>query len=243
MISSERDLPLYNGRPVEIEGIGWLFLMASVMIAFLALIFIPMRSFPYNIVPALLFAAIPLMVLRRAAGSCWKCLFRPINRQSLALMVLFGLITVIGSLATGWMLQRYFELRPNPMSDAFATMSTVKIGETFVVTCIQLFGEELLGILPFLGILWFCVRRLHMARTPGIVIALIMSGLLFGAAHLPTYAWHWAQSLIGIGVARTLLTLAFIATRNIWVSTGAHIINDWTGFVLAIGLGHFPINP
>jgi membrane protease YdiL (CAAX protease family) len=31
-----------------------------------------------------------------------------------------------------------------------------------------------------------------------------------------------------------VLTLAWIKTRNIWVSTGAHIINDWLLFVMSI---------
>jgi hypothetical protein len=30
-----------------------------------------------------------------------------------------------------------------------------------------------------------------------------------------------------IGSARMVLTLPWILTKNIWVSTGAHIINDW----------------
>ena len=28
--------------------------------------------------------------------------------------------------------------------------------------------------------------------------------------------------------ARLVLTWGYVSTRNIWVSTGAHIINDWT---------------
>jgi membrane protease YdiL (CAAX protease family) len=51
---------------------------------------------------------------------------------------------------------------------------------------------------------------------------------MFGALHLPTYGWNWIQCLVIIGGARLVLTLPYIMTRNIWVSTGAHIINDWT---------------
>jgi len=42
-----------------------------------------------------------------------------------------------------------------------------------------------------------------------------------------------------IGTARLVLTLPWILTKNIWVSTGAHIINDWLllgGVVLGAGL-------
>jgi len=42
-----------------------------------------------------------------------------------------------------------------------------------------------------------------------------------------------------IGGARLVLTLPYVMTKNIWVSTGAHIINDWTlfgGAMLLMGL-------
>nr|WP_245341706.1 MULTISPECIES: CPBP family intramembrane glutamic endopeptidase [unclassified Rhizobium] len=121
-------------------------------------------------------------------------------------------------------------------------MSATQVSATLLVTGIQLVGEELFGILPFLAVLWLCVQRLHLSRRLGILIAVVVSSLLFGAAHLPTYDWHFAQSLIGIGFARLILTLAYIVTRNLWVSAGAHIINDWTGFVFVLEFGHVPIN-
>ena len=37
-----------------------------------------------------------------------------------------------------------------------------------------------------------------------------------------------------IGSARIVLTLPWILTKNIWVSTGAHIINDWLLFGLSL---------
>ena len=44
-----------------------------------------------------------------------------------------------------------------------------------------------------------------------------------------------------ISVARILLTLAYVVTRNLWVSTGAHVVNDWTGFLFVYAVGHMPI--
>ncbi|MGD9812090.1 MAG: CPBP family glutamic-type intramembrane protease, partial [Sphingobium sp.] len=52
--------------------------------------------------------------------------------------------------------------------------------------------------------------------------------------HLPTYNWNILQCLILIGGARLVLTLAYIKTKNLWVCTGAHILNDWATFGLAI---------
>ena len=57
-----------------------------------------------------------------------------------------------------------------------------------------------------------------------------MSSLLFGLIHLPTYDWNLIQCIVVIGTARMVLTLGWILTKNIWVSTGAHIINDWLLF-------------
>ncbi|CZT37285.1 CPBP family intramembrane glutamic endopeptidase [Rhizobium sp. 9140] len=242
MTSSDRDLPFYNGKPVKIDGAGWLVLMASVALAFLALTLIPLRAFPYNLIPALLFVGIAILALHRVAGRHWKCLLRPVGFRSAALMVLFGAATLVGSMAMGWVLQQFFELHSNPVADEIAVMSASQVGATLLVTGIQLVGEELFGILPFLAVLWLCVQHLNLSRRLGILVALVISGLLFGAAHLPTYDWHWAQSLIGIGFARVILTLAYIVTRNLWVSAGAHIINDWTGFIFMFEFGHVPIN-
>ncbi|MDZ7936908.1 MAG: CPBP family intramembrane glutamic endopeptidase, partial [Rhodoferax sp.] len=41
---------------------------------------------------------------------------------------------------------------------------------------------------------------------------------------------NWAQCLLIIGSARLVLSLAYLKTRNLWVSTLAHIINDWVLF-------------
>ena len=242
MISTDRDFPFYNGKPVEIDGPGWLLVIVSLAAALLVLSLVPLRTFPYNLIPALLFVAVPVLALRKVAGPHWNCLFRPVGFRSVRLMVLFGVATLLGSMAMGLVLQQFFELYSNPVADAIAAMSATQVSATLLVTGIQLVGEELFGILPFLAVLWLCVQRLHLSRRLGIVIAVVVSSLLFGAAHLPTYDWHFAQSLIGIGFARLILTLAYIVTRNLWVSAGAHIINDWTGFVFMLEFGHVPIN-
>lgn len=45
------------------------------------------------------------------------------------------------------------------------------------------------------------------------------------------------QAVGGVGVARLLLTLPCITTKNILVSTGAHILNDWATFSLSVVAG------
>jgi hypothetical protein len=38
---------------------------------------------------------------------------------------------------------------------------------------------------------------------------------------------------MGVGVARIVLLLSYIMTKNIWVSTGAHVLNDWATFAVS----------
>ena len=125
-------------------------------------------------------------------------------------------------------------------ADANATIaglvgqSSASLELFFLSTIPQLLGEELLTILPFLAILQFAYARMGLSRRKAVVVAWLLSSLLFGLVHLPTYNWNWVQCIVVIGSARLVLTLAYLKTKNIWVSTGAHIINDWSIFMLVI---------
>jgi len=235
------DFPYYRDQPVAVHAGGWLVLLGSVAVAFTVLTLVPWRTFPLNLVPALLFVAIPLIALRAVTGPHWTALFRTVGLKEIGLMVAFALLTIVSSFGVGFALSRVMEFADNPASEAMRGMTGLQFAGVLSATVPQLIGEELLGILPFLAVLWLCVSRLGMQRRIGIAVALVVSALIFGAAHLPTYDWNWTQSLLVIGTARMMLTLAYIVTRNLWVSAGAHIINDWSGFFLVFELGHVPI--
>jgi len=59
--------------------------------------------------------------------------------------------------------------------------------------------------------------------------------------HLPTYDWNVVQCFAVIGTARLVLTAAYLRTRNLWVSYGAHILNDWSIFAVGYWGSHLPI--
>jgi membrane protease YdiL (CAAX protease family) len=240
-MSDRPDFPYYAGRPVALDGRAWLILMASLALALAVLVMLPLRGFPQDLIPAVLFVAIPLAALRMVAGRHWTALFRPVGLRQVGQMVLFAVLALAGSIAMGLVLSKLFTFSPNRVSEAIGAMSGAELVARLIPTIPQLVGEELLGILPFLAVLWLCVTRLGLPRRAGIAVALVASALIFGAAHLPTYDWNWGQALLGIGTARVILTLAYIASRNLWVSAGAHILNDWTGFMFAFTAGHAPI--
>ncbi|WP_209443137.1 CPBP family intramembrane glutamic endopeptidase [Falsiroseomonas frigidaquae] len=215
--------------------------MASVAVAFAALALIPLRSFPGNLLPPLVFAGLPLLVLGVLVGRHWTALFRRVGWREVGVMALFAIATMAASLLAALVVRALDGVAPNPVTAAMMEMSAGAFVLRLLPTLPQLLGEEILTILPFLALLWFATQVLRLSRRAGILVGLIGSSLIFAAVHLPTYDWHWAQCLGVIGTARVILTLAYIWTRNLWVSTGAHVLNDWTEFSLAFGMSHVPI--
>ncbi len=231
------DFPYYNGEPVAISGGGWMIILASVVVAFGLLISIPPMTAPFVIIPAILFTGVPLATLAWVTRGHHGALFRPFGLKELALVIGFGLLTMVVSLAVGLVLAQFIEMTPNATAAELVAIGPVDLVFFLIGTFIQLIGEELMTILPLLAVLWFCVQKLGLSRRWGLVIGVVVSTIWFAGVHLPTYNWNFLQCFGGIGAARLVLTAAFLLTRNLWVCAGAHIVNDWTEFFLPALLG------
>lgn len=243
-MGTKPDFPYYNGQPAEISSLGWLALMVSVVAAFALLISLPFPGFPLNLLPTILYTGLPVLVLAWASDNRHMALFGRVGIKDVALAVGFGLLTIVASFAAGIILLQFVSMNANPVGSQLANIGGFDIAIFMVRTAIQLVGEELMTILPLLAVLWLCVRKFNLSRRVGLVIAVIVSTGAFAAAHLPTYNWNFIQCFGGIGAARLVLTAAFLVTRKLWVSAGAHIVNDWTEFFLPVLLGgHTPIEP
>ena len=235
------DLPFYNGRPVGLSAGGWLLVMLAVVLGFAALL-TPVPALQTGLgafVPAVLFFAIPLGGLAIAAPGAWTNLFRRIRPRDLFWMPAFALLNIVVTMVIGYGVQRILGARANAIFERLPAMTGGDLLLFFGRTIPQLFGEEVLTILPFLAIVTLLHGRAGASRRWSIFGAWIASAALFGLVHLPTYGWNLAQCLLIIGSARLVLTLPYIMTKNIWVSTGAHIINDWTLLGAAMLLTRF----
>lgn len=238
--SAFEELPFYNGRPVTISPIGWLAIVSAVPIAFFILSAsgsLELTGAP-AILSALLFAGLPLVALATAAGRHWQAVFRPYGLRGFGWSVLFALATLMLSSMLAFALHSIAPMQANPIMETLARMGS---GETLIFlvrTFIQLFGEELVTVLPLLSILWFAHSRLGLSRRSALVIAIGLSTAWFSAMHLPTYDWNLIQCFGIIGSSRLVLTAAYILTRNLWVSTGAHVLNDWSLFALSLVIPH-----
>lgn len=240
-MSERRDFPFYNGLPVEIGGRGWLIVLAAVLVAFLLLIVLPFETVPLNYLPAILFTGLPLFALAIVVGPPWRALFGRYGIKQFGISLGFAVLTVFASFAAGFTLGLFIPMTANPSMGVLIAASPLDLVLFLSRTFIQLIGEEVVTILPLLAVLWLCVQRFGLSRRMGLVIAVLVSTLWFAAMHLPTYDWNILQCLGTIGTARIVLTISYLVTRNLWVSAGAHIANDWTLFFATFIGGHLPI--
>lgn len=232
---ADLDLQFYRGQPVAISPIGWCAVLASLTVAFAALI---LGQLYFNtgflaFIPALLFAGIPLVTLGLVAGrQAPTALFLRLRHVDLFLILAFFAINAVVTVLVGLLVTRFFDAAANPVGTHISQARALDQMLLFGWAAIQLLGEEIFTILPFLAVLTALDGR--MPRKIAICLAALSAAVLFAVIHLPTYQWNAAQALTGLVPIRIVLLLPYIITRNIWVSTGTHILNDWAIFALTL---------
>jgi membrane protease YdiL (CAAX protease family) len=224
------DFPYYRDQPAAISPGGWLLVLVGTVAGFAALVTpLPITD---NTVTGWLrvaaFVGLPLLGLMQAAPKRWRDIFGRVGLREIKLMFVFALLNIAISMAIGVVIKTFGTATANGSIASAGTLGGPELLNFFAKVALQLLGEELITILPFLAILTFCHGLLHLERNASVIAAWLVSALAFGLAHLPTYDWNIVQCIVVIGSARLVLTWAYVWTKNIWVSTGAHIINDWT---------------
>lgn len=230
------DFPFYNGTPVSLSARQWLFVMGMVVAGFLALV-LPIDwpdAVLWSFIPALLLPGLPLAALAYVAPGHWKAIFGRVGTREVRLMFGFALLNIVVSMSIGAAVRALTDVTPNATTAELGALDAAERLAFFARTLPQLFGEEVITLLPFLAILYGLSHGLGMRRKGAVIGAWLITALLFGLIHLPTYGWNLIQCIVVIGSARLMLTLPWIMTKNIWVSTGAHIINDWLLFSISL---------
>ncbi|MBU0911401.1 MAG: CPBP family intramembrane metalloprotease [Gammaproteobacteria bacterium] len=231
-----RDFPFYNAIPVGLTPNQWLLLICAVAAGLAALIgFSPWFTGDVAaFIPAALFVLIPLGTLYLLSGHQLQALFYKVGWRELRLMLGFALLNLLVTFSVALLVENFWTTESNPAVVQLKEASSYQQVLFYLRTFIQLIGEELFTILPFLALIWLLTSCFQWPRGQAIFAAWILTAILFALIHLPTYHWNLLQCLVIIGSARLVLTLAYIKTKNLWVCSGAHIINDWTLFTLAI---------
>lgn len=225
-----RDFPYYREEPPIVSTGGWLLVIAAVAVGFAAIV-VPL-GFEDGVLSGWLrtsaFVGLPLLALAYATHGRWTEIFGRVRFREIRLMFGFAILNLVVSFAVGILVKSFGTVTGNAAMSAAANLDPAHQVNFFAKVGVQLLGEELITILPFLAILALCHTAAGLSRRKSVLIAWLVSAAAFGLLHLPTYNWNIVQCLVVIGSARLVLSWAYIWTKNIWVSTGAHIINDWT---------------
>ncbi|MEM5471895.1 CPBP family glutamic-type intramembrane protease [Hoeflea sp. AS60] len=232
------DFPYYRGVPVGLSPVGWIIVLVAVAAAYWVFTSTQLRlhSGLAGFIPPFLLVLIPLGALAIVAGSrAPLALFRKPTARDFGLMIAFFVLNAVVTIIVGNLLVKFFHTVGNPIGDMVASAAAPEAVLIFAWSAVQLLGEEIFTILPFLAILTLLDR--FVPRKLAVCLAALVAAIPFAAIHLPTYQWNVAQAFIGLVPVRIILLMPFIITRNIWASTGTHILNDWAIFALAAGAG------
>ncbi|MCG6882315.1 MAG: CPBP family intramembrane metalloprotease [Silicimonas sp.] len=229
------DFPYYDGQPVPVTGVQWVIVVASVALGFYVLFQLQLMfpTGPLSFLSSIAFVAIMLGTLALFTGRHWTALFRRMRGVDWLLILLFFVLNWIVTIAAGFLVVAVFDAQPNPAGKILAAASQLDKYLFFGKSAVQLLGEELLTVLPFLAVLTWLVAA-GVSRTVAIVIAALVASTIFAMVHLPTYQWNWGHCLVALIPVRLVLLLPYIMTKNLWVSTGVHVVNDWLIFGLPL---------
>ncbi|WP_339317675.1 CPBP family intramembrane glutamic endopeptidase [Paenibacillus sp. FSL R10-2734] len=221
------DFPFYNELQSPLNLKNSLIILIAIAVGFALFIFGvggPVQPF-MNVI-------FPLAALIFVARSGWTSIFRKLVAKDIILIIGTYIVNLIVTFSVGILISKLFSVSSNPATEGFNGNFADAI-PFFLQTIPMLFGEELITILPFLIVLTVGVKKLKMSRKSAIVLACVVSAILFGAYHLETYNWNIVQAILGIGIARIVLLYPYLKTKNIWTSFIVHVMNDWTLFALA----------
>jgi membrane protease YdiL (CAAX protease family) len=178
------------------------------------------------ILPGIIYLLLNIAGLEWASKDNWKLLFKKVTWKDVWLALGAAIVAIVLALILGAILGTSGHANPSASMDHDLLGFLVNQFETIF----QLMGEEFLAIVPFLAFVSLG-KYLKWNQTLITVLAVILSSILFGMAH----AWAYGGLLAGIQatfVARIILTLTFVKTKNIWVSYFTHYLYDFSIFTV-----------
>ncbi|WP_438862418.1 CPBP family glutamic-type intramembrane protease [Neptunicella sp.] len=230
------EFPYVSQSSTNLSPALWGIVLASVLVAVAILLFFPALFNGHEVATQfsiLMFAALPIATLYFVSPDKGAGLFQRVTFKTVGQSIGLGVLTFVLSVSCALLMTQLIDTSPNHGIQGLEAMSGGQKIRFFLFSVPQLFGEEVITILPFLAIIYYCHHRFHWSQPKAVFLAWIITAVWFALIHLPAYNWNLLQVLWGVGFARLLLTAVYIITKNLWVSTGAHITNDWLMFVIA----------
>jgi len=231
------DFPYYNGKPVWVNGHQWILVVVAVLVAYAILVTVEFENEILSFIPIVALPLLPLVALAVVTRGRWTALYHRVAIRDFGLVAGFIALGLVVAAVMDVIVRATVGTAGNPEADELVDSSLGDALHFLVSSAIQIMGEELFVILPFLALLYLFVQKFGWGRNSAVVVALIVTSIVFGLSHLPTYDWNWAQCLLVIGVGRIFDTYVYIRTKNLWLSYATHLLGDWLLFGTPLVLG------
>lgn len=248
------DFPLYNNQPFTLswsKWIWWLVFTLASFIIFTGVYLYLIQLFDPDIFNQLktifinnswlesLFVIIGYLMLLVPFGiickNHWDILFRKLSKKAFFFSIIFGLILFVISLFYyEFILVELLHLNLNNNSAVSVGGKTGVSLLSAISIIIQLLAEEFWTIVPFLFILRLCFKTFNFSRKTSIIIAWIISSIIFGIYHIPSYDGNLVQIFLVVAVDRVFITFVYLRYKSIWASYLTHVAWDIVPLIVAV---------
>ena len=89
---------------------------------------------------------------------------------------------------------------------------------------IQLLGEELVKVIPLIIIVAYLYKSI--GRKAAIIVAIIISQIIFALVHIPAYGFSIGFLLLYMGFSSIVLPLVYVKTKNVVLAYLIHLFYD-----------------
>lgn len=191
-------------------NIGKWVLLAICVIIPMILIFLP-QHFGGRL-EGLLYFLIPFAGFSIVTSWKYDLICKKFQRNDFKLIIILIVLEFIFSMAISLILNHIFNIhaQPNP------ALGELGLLIFWIVYPFQIFGEELLKIIPFLIFLTI-FYKISNNRKISIVISTALVLIIFGLMHLPAYK-NIVSVLLVIGLGSIFTIFGYLKIKNIFVS-------------------------
>jgi CAAX protease family protein len=218
------DFPLYNNNPHLSLG-KWIILAIAIIIPMI-LIFLPIESI--GIFKGILYFLIPVLAFGFVVNWKYDLICKKLHKSDIKLIITILILGYIYTIAVSLILFNLnLHIQTNPVIGELNSLIF------WLIFPFQIFGEELIKIIPFL-IFLFILHKVTGNRKLSILISATISLLIFGLLHLPVYK-NIISVLLLQGIGSAFSMFGYLKTKNIFVSFIAHFLFDLISFLVAIG--------
>lgn len=169
----------YNGTPTALSVRKWALAWASVAVGFAALVLLPQTDNFVALIPRILFVGIPLVVLAMVTREHWTALFRKVHGRDVLTMIGVAVLNLVVTSVLALIVRALFGgVASNKAVDGAGEGGALDTAAFYVGTGIQLVGEEVFTIVPFLALMYFLFAKAKLSRKTAIVLLAAQCGVV-----------------------------------------------------------------